>query len=96
MQRLEVGRVAGGGGGEAIVVDPVGTTSTGTRGASRVSSRVAVKWLTATSTAARSAAARIIRRKRSTFVRSCHSGWSKNVRSWIVTTAGVAMRSGIV
>jgi len=31
-----------------------------------------------------------------TLVRSCHSGWSKNVRSWIVTTVGTADRSGIV
>ena len=29
-----------------------------------------------------------MRRKNTTLLRSCHSGWSKNVRSWIVTTHG--------
>ena len=37
---------------------------------------------------ARRAAARIMRRKNTTLLRSCHSGWSKNVRSCIVTTHG--------
>ena len=34
------------------------------------------------------AAARIMRRKYTTLLRSCHSGWSKNVRSCMVTTDG--------
>ncbi len=53
-------------------------------------------WLTATIAPARSVLDRIIRRKNATFVRSCHSGWSKNVRSCTVTTLGIASRSGNV
>jgi hypothetical protein len=46
--------------------------------------------------AARCAAARIMRRKNTTLLRSCHSGWSKNVMSWMVTTQGTVVCNGIV
>ena len=52
--------------------------------------------LTQISNVARLAEARIMRRKKTTFERSCHSGWSKNVRSCIVTTHGTGARNGIV
>ncbi len=56
----------------------------------------AVAPLTATMAAARAALAGIIFRKKTTLDRSCHSGCSKNVRSWIVVTAGTRSRSGTV
>ena len=46
--------------------------------------------------AARRALMRIIGVKNATLLRSCHSGWSKNVRSCTVTTAGTVSRAGIV
>ncbi len=58
--------------------------------------RAAVNTLMHTTTSARAAAARIMRRKYATLDRSCHSGWSKNVRSCTVTTVGTDVRSGIV
>ena len=45
---------------------------------------------------ARFADSAIARRKNATLERSCHSGWSKNVRSCTVITAGTDSRSGIV
>ena len=69
---------------------------TGATGSSISSIARAVAPLTATMAAARAALAGIIRRKKTTLERSCHSGWSKNVRSWMVTTLGSFARSGIV
>ena len=44
------------------------------------------------------AACRMARRKNAAFERRCHSGWSKNVQSWIVTAHGTggACRHGVV
>jgi hypothetical protein len=78
------------------VSTPCGATSTGTSGWNSSCSRSAVGWLTQTRAAARREAALIIRGKNRAFDRSCHSGWSIIVRSWMVTTAGTRLRSGIV
>ena len=75
---------------------PWGATNTGAVGARTVARRARVCSLTATMAPARRVLARIIRWKNATFDRSCHSGCSKNVRSWTVTTVGVRTRSGRV
>ena len=56
--------------------------------AAHAASRSAVCSLTHTHTDACATAVGIIRRKKMTFARSCHSGCSRNVRSCTVTTVG--------
>ncbi len=75
---------------------PWGATTTGARTSQTSTSRSAVVRLTQTSTDARTAATRMARRNSTALLRSCHSGWSKKVQSWMVTTTGRRVRSGIV
>ena len=75
---------------------PWGTTWTGPEGGQISDSLSAVLALTHTSASAWRAATRMARRKNGTRVRWCHSGWSKKVRSWMVTTRGRDDASGIV
>ena len=65
-------------------------------GASTSRIRSAAALLGVTRASARSAAARMARRKNMTLARSCHSGWSKKVMSWMVTTLATLARAGIV
>ena len=83
-------------GREPFVVDPVGATTTGARTSHTARSRSAVTWLTQISTRGLTAARRMARRKNAALERTCHSGWSKNVQSWIVTAQGTGDRAGIV
>jgi hypothetical protein len=59
-------------------------------------SRRAVGALTQTSASASLTALRIALVNTATLTFSCHSGWSKNVRSWMVTTLGTLASSGVV
>ncbi len=68
----------------------------GTRTSQHSCRRSAVTWLTQISTPASRAARRMARRKNAALERTCHSGWSKNVQSWIVTAQGTGERAGIV
>src|SRR5205807_2592253 len=83
-------------GGPAGAVRARGMTCTAACGLRWARRRSAVTALTHTSASARSAATRMARRKNGTLARSCHSGWSKNVMSWMVTTLGTFARCGIV
>ncbi len=69
---------------------------TGPRTSHQARSRSSVTWLTQINTAAWRAARRMARRKKAALERTCHSGWSKNVQSWIVTTQGTGDRDGMV
>ena len=52
--------------------------------------------LTQTSAPAEVAARLMARRKKAALVLTCHSGWSKNVQSWMVTVQGTGARAGMV
>ena len=75
---------------------PWGATTTSASTRHQWSSPSAVTTLGQTTTAASRAARRMARVNNATFERSCHSGASKKLRSWTVTTEGTGDRRGIV
>jgi hypothetical protein len=75
---------------------PCGATITVALGRHSSVKRVAVASLTQMTTAARRAATLMALLKNLTLAGWCHSGWSKKVQSWTVTTTGTFARSGIV
>ncbi len=75
---------------------PCGATTTSASTVHQRPRPSAVTRLGHTTTAASLAARRMARRKRTTLERSCHSGASKKLRSWTVTTDGSPERRGIV